>query len=228
MQPKTSKAEIRAFEKTFWERMPDVIQAAKTLHAVMGVPPGARMTSHETAPSGHIPVRPPPIKRPLPPELGGEGGLPGISFSASDHDTETDSDIDAEHEIEDEPMRDPRKTQQEVPTILVQPPSAGPEVPSRSMAALPSNRKRRPSELPRPQSRYAHKRQRVEPEVIDLTHSPVKGALKKALDAVLTIPQYSIMSKLTSPSPVDSHPAIDTTLAPPTAGHPNSNASQPG
>ncbi|KAK0803384.1 hypothetical protein LTR91_012540 [Friedmanniomyces endolithicus] len=82
---------------------------------------------------------------------------------------------DAEHEIiEDEPERGVRETSPpEVPEILVQPPSAGPQAASRDIAeAVQADRKRRAEESARTQLESAFKRPRVEGEVVDLTESP--------------------------------------------------------
>ncbi|KAK5709252.1 hypothetical protein LTR17_019932 [Elasticomyces elasticus] len=163
---------------TLWERMPSVLDASHRLHAVMGIPPGTQMSGHEVSGSWHTTEPRPHFENfenlSLPPELGGHGGLPGVYVTDSDHDdTESDSADDAEYE-EDDSTQNAGSTEPEVPTIRVQPPSAGRSEFEPSVPIDFSHRKRRLSDLPRPQLRQAHKRQKVEVEIIDLT-SPVQG-----------------------------------------------------
>ncbi|KAK1047100.1 hypothetical protein LTR33_015005 [Friedmanniomyces endolithicus] len=92
-----------------------------------------------------------------------------------DNVSDSSSSEDAEHEIiEDEPARGVRETSPpEVPEILVQPPSAGPQAASRDIAeAVQADRKRRAEDSARAQLETVCKRPRVEEEVVDLTGSP--------------------------------------------------------
>ncbi|KAK1075648.1 hypothetical protein LTR74_000056 [Friedmanniomyces endolithicus] len=82
---------------------------------------------------------------------------------------------DAEHEIiEEEPARGVRETSPpEVPEILVQSPSAGPQAASRDIAeAVQAGRKRRAEDSAGTELGSVFKRPRVEGEVVDLTGSP--------------------------------------------------------
>ncbi|KAK5687404.1 hypothetical protein LTS10_001542 [Elasticomyces elasticus] len=152
----------------------------------MGIPPGTQMTGHEVSGSWHTTEPRPHFENfenlSLPRELGGHGGLPGVYVTDSDHDdTESDCADDAEYE-EDDSTQNAGSTEPEVPTIRVQPPSAGRSEFEPSVPIDLSDRKRRPSDLPRPQLRQAHKRQKVEVEIIDLT-SPVQGVATEQLRA---------------------------------------------
>ncbi|KAK5735686.1 hypothetical protein LTR17_008037 [Elasticomyces elasticus] len=174
---------------TLWERMPLVLDASQRLHAVMDIPPGTQMTiqtGHEVSGSWHTTEPRAHFENfknlSLPPELGGHGGLPGAYLAESDHnDTESDSADDAEYE-EDDSTQNAGSTEHEVPTILVHAPSVGRNEYEPSVPIDLSHRKRRPSDLPRPQLRQAHKRQKVEVEIIDLT-SPVQGMATEQLRA---------------------------------------------
>ncbi|KAK5699045.1 hypothetical protein LTR97_006694 [Elasticomyces elasticus] len=174
MQVNTVQANTRAYDRTFWERMPLVLDTSHRLHAVMGIPPGTQMTTgHEVSGSWHTTELRPQFENfenlSLPRELGEHGGLPGVYVTESDHDdTESDSVDDAEYE-EDDSTQNAGSTEPDVPTIRVQPPSAGRSEFEPSVPIDLSHRKRRPSDLPRPQLRQAHKRQKVEAEIIDLT-----------------------------------------------------------
>ncbi|KAK1818804.1 hypothetical protein LTR12_006731 [Friedmanniomyces endolithicus] len=82
---------------------------------------------------------------------------------------------DAEHEIvEDEPARGVRETSPpEVPEILVQPPSAGPQAASQDITeAVQADRKRRAEDSARTELGSVFKRPRVEGEMVDRTGSP--------------------------------------------------------
>ncbi|KAK1821818.1 hypothetical protein LTR12_003694 [Friedmanniomyces endolithicus] len=110
----------------------------------------------------------------------GEGEEEGEEEGEGEEDDDDDvssasSSEDAEHEIiDEEPERGVRETSPpEVPEILVQPPSVGPQAASRDIAeAVQADRKRRAEDSARTELESAFKRPRVEGEVVDLTGSP--------------------------------------------------------
>ncbi|KAK3627169.1 hypothetical protein LTR56_019383 [Elasticomyces elasticus] len=203
MQINTVQANTRAYDRTLWERMPLVLDASHRLHAVMGIPPGTQMR-HTTEPRPQFENF---ENLSLPPELGGPGELPGVYVEESDHDdTDSDSADDAEYE-EDNLTQNAGNTEPEVPTIRVQPPSAGRNEYGSSVPCNHSDRKRRPSDLPRPQLRQAHKRQKVEVDIIDLT-SPVQGVFTEQLRApsLRKHPDLKHKSKLEQVKRATAHP----------------------
>ncbi|KAK3071640.1 hypothetical protein LTR53_008282 [Teratosphaeriaceae sp. CCFEE 6253] len=187
MQSRSVENEFRAFERVLDEQMPAVLRSSKSLHAAMGILPGTKMMDHQGETARRMRGAPALVTTsalPSNPNGATESGLRsavlerdsgGERFEDDEIEVERaaeeDDDGEDENEAEDEAFNDSGFFEQ-VPTIMLQPPSPDPRIVGFGLEAVQSTRKRRTSEPLNWQPRQARKRLKTDTNVIDLTTSP--------------------------------------------------------
>ncbi|KAK3073012.1 hypothetical protein LTR53_005785 [Teratosphaeriaceae sp. CCFEE 6253] len=190
MQSRSVENESRAFERVLGEQMPAVLQASRSLHAAMSILPGTKMMDHQGETARRMSGAPALVTTstlPSNPHGATKSGMwsavlerdPGGEKSEDDEieaerAAEEDDDGEDENEDENEAFNDSGFFEQ-VPTIMLQPPSPNPRIVGFGLEAVQSTRKRRTSEPLNWQPRQARKRLKTD-AVEDGSGQQRKGA----------------------------------------------------